>query len=435
MIRNAPVTPVEAAAIALTVIGLAGCSDTSSGRVDLAVTRDTVGDTIIVRTEAGSVWGETRRLVPDVTFGVLDGPDHYMFGSIAAIAVSPDQRIYLLDRQVPAVRMYGPDGSFIRDIGRIGEGPGEYEEPDAGLAYLPDGRLILRDPGTGKMLVWDAEGEHLADWRLPYGGGFNTSNGFFQDREGHLLSFAVTNLGEPVTEWKYGLIRFTADGEVRDTLPYPEWNFEPWQISGQHEGSSSTTNVPFSPQRQVAYSPLGYFVGGVSTDYRIEAFGPGPRVLRIERTWDPVPVDPAEARIRRLEIEKSFRDRFPGWSWNGPDIPDTKPPFDDIFVGEDARIWVRVPTPSERFMDAAEVAEEERATDRTVNPFRSRIEFDVFSPDGDYLGRVVTPEGFSLSPRPVFRGDHVWAVTRDEFEVQRVNRFVLEAPVEGEDTD
>ena len=435
MRHHASAAPPTAATLALAVLTLTGCADASSGRVDLAVTRDTVGDTIIVRTEAGSVWGETRRMVPDVTFGVLEGPDHYMFGGIAALAVSPDRRIYVLDAQVPAVRMYGPDGSFVRDIGRVGEGPGEYERPDAGLAYLPDDRLVLRDPGTGKLLVWDAEGRHLADWRLPYGGGFSSSNGFFQDREGHLLSFAVTNLGEAVTEWKYGLIRFTPEGEVRDTLPYPEWDFEPWQVSGQHEGSFSTTSVPFSPQREVAYSPLGYFVGGVSTDYRIESFGPGSRVLRIERVWDPVPVDPTEARIRRLQIEKNFRDRFPGWSWNGPDIPDAKPPFEDILVGEDARIWVRVPTRSERFMEAAEVAEEERATGRTVNPFRSRIVFDVFSPDGDYLGRVEAPEGFSMSPRPVFRGDHVWAVTRDEFEVQRVNRFVLQPLATDEDTD
>ena len=86
---------------------------------------------IIVRTEAGSVWGEPRELVAEVTFGVLDGPDHYMFGSLAAPAVGLDQRIYLLDEQVPAVRMFAEDGSFLRNVGRIGEGPGEYEEPDA----------------------------------------------------------------------------------------------------------------------------------------------------------------------------------------------------------------------------------------------------------------------------------------------------------------
>ena len=80
-------------------------------------------------------------------------------------------------------------------------------------------------------------------------------------------------------------------------------------------------------------------------------------------------------------------------------------------------------TPSERVLDAAAVADEERATDRIVNPYRAPIVFDVFSPEGDYLGRVSAPDGFSLDPRPVFRGDYVWAVTRDEFEVERVTQF------------
>jgi hypothetical protein len=36
---------------------------------------------------------------------------------------------------------------------------------------------------------------------------------------------------------------------------------------------------------------------------------------------------------------------------------------------------------------------------------------------------VATPEGFSSYPNPVFEGDHVWAVTRDELGVQRVVRY------------
>ena len=39
------------------------------------------------------------------------------------------------------------------------------------------------------------------------------------------------------------------------------------------------------------------------------------------------------------------------------------------------------------------------------------------------LGLVRAPDGFTTSPSPVFRGDQVWAVVRDELDVQYIVRF------------
>ncbi|MDX1394996.1 MAG: 6-bladed beta-propeller [Gemmatimonadota bacterium] len=411
------------ASLVLAATTVLACTGDDAREGAPVVTRDTVGDTLVVRTESGSLWGAARDLAPTASIGVLEGDDAYMFGSVSSIGVTADGRILVLDNQVPILRMFGPDGAHIRDVGSAGEGPGEYESPDGGMSVLPDGRIAVRDPGTGKIVVFDSQGDHLDDWRLPYGGGFSTSEGFYVDSES-LLTMTITNLGAPVTEWVRGYIRFSHDGTVRDTLFAPGWDFEEWRVSGQSENSSSSTGVPFAPDTNVYYSPLGYFVGGLSTDYRIELFKPD-GILRIERAWDPVPVNSEEASARRRSIEESFRERFQGWSWNGPDIPDTKPPYSGLFVAEDGRIWVVVATPSEEFMSLAEAAEEERATGRAPNRFRAPVAFDVFEPDGRYLGRVNAPTGFSLSPRPVFRGETVWAVTRDEFDVPRVTRFEL----------
>jgi len=56
------------------------------------------------------------------------------------------------------------------------------------------------------------------------------------------------------------------------------------------------------------------------------------------------------------------------------------------------------------------------------------VAFDVFETDGTYLGRVRAPLEFSSSPTPIFDGDRVWAVTRDQLDVPRVVRFRVERP-------
>ncbi|MDT8341319.1 MAG: hypothetical protein RQ751_07380 [Longimicrobiales bacterium] len=73
------------------LLAAAGCNSPGStdggGAGALVAVRDTVGDTVVVRTVSGSVWGEDAVLVPEVEIGVLDGDERYMFGRIRALAV------------------------------------------------------------------------------------------------------------------------------------------------------------------------------------------------------------------------------------------------------------------------------------------------------------------------------------------------------------
>jgi len=60
--------------------------------------------------------------------------------------------------------------------------------------------------------------------------------------------------------------------------------------------------------------------------------------------------------------------------------------------------------------------------------YREPVMLDVFEPDGRYMGAVRPPEGFSVSPEPVIRGDTVWAVTRGELDVASVVRYRIVRP-------
>ena len=384
---------------------------------------DTIGDTVVVRTVSGQVWESDRTLVSEVSIGVLEGEDQYQFGQLRAIAVDDVGQMYAFDSHVPALRVYGPDGSWLRDVGREGEGPGEYKQPDSGLSILPDGRVALRDPGNGRITLYQRDGEYDGFYRIA--GSFNTSQPMTADTAGSLVTFIVTNLGASVFEWERGHARYNLDGTI-DTLTMPDLEFEEATVSAERENSSSMSNVPFTPEQVTTYSPFGYYVVGTSDDYSFELLRPE-GVLRVTRAYEPVPVDRGEAAAERERITANFKQNYPGWKWNGPPIPDVKPAYDGFYPAEDGRIWVHVPAPSERYMDAEDQKAEEERLGRAVNPYRAPVLFDVFEPTGEYLGQVSTPEGFSLRPKPIFRGDNVWATVRDEYDVQRLHRFRMEA--------
>ena len=411
--------------IAVGVVFLAACGGDADPR--LQVERDTVGDTVIVRTVSGSEWGAPARLEPEVRIGVFEGEDHYMFGDIRSLAVAPDGSIYVMDSQVPALRKYAPDGTYIATFGREGEGPGEYKGPDGGLTVLDDGRVVLRDPRNGRLQVYSSTGEPLATW--PIRGNFNTSRPLVVDTAGRIYTLVLLDPEAAVMDWQTGLVAVdTESGDPVDTIPSPTWDYEPPQLIAQRvsdDGTSTSVNgVPFGPEEEWTFSPLGYMVGGLSTRYAIDLYRPDAPVLRIERIHEPVRVKGAEKDNAEARTRWNMRRTQPDWTWNGPAIPDEKPPFRDLFVGNDGRIWVLLHQPGERIPDDQVVeADPDDPNPRPANRWREPTVFDVFEPDGTYLGQVRGPTEMTFYPNPVFHGDNVWAVVRDELDVEYLVRF------------
>jgi hypothetical protein len=416
--------PLALAAALLTACG----GDSGPAAHEWQAAYDTIGDTIVVRTESGSVWGDTARLVADLTIGQFEGPDEYMFGSLQSLAVAGDGSIYAFDRHATELRKYGPDGTYRGTFGREGGGPGEYKRPDGGLAVLSDGGVVLRDPGNTRLTVYSGEGEYLEGWRIR--GTFNTSRQLYRDSADAVYTMILLDPQADVTEWSYGLVQYSSDGQIGDTFPAPVYDYEPPRLVAREQTGDNTNtsvnSVPFTPNDSWTFSPLGYMVGGLSTRYVIDLFVAPDRVLRIERAnWDPAPVLAAEKAERERIATANMRYTQPNWRWNGPPIPDTKPPYAGFYVGAHGRIWVRLY--QEAYQIEATKPESELAPGEI--PERTWIEpvaFDIFEPDGRYLGMVRAPKGFSTYPTPIMRTDTVWAVVRDELDVPYIKRFHIE---------
>ena len=390
----------------------------------MEVVTDTVGDTIVVRTLSGSAWGRDATLVPEVSVGEMEGALEYIFGNVVSLAVAGDGTLYVVDRQVPELRAYDPDGIFLAVLGSPGEGPGELNEPDGGLAVLSDGRILVRDPGNARIQVYAPDGEALDTW--PIRGGFNTSQPFHLTHADEVHSLILLDTDADVSEWTFGMVRIGPDGVPGDTLMPPDIGYEAPTLEAREQdgdnNSVSISSVPFSPSEDWTIHPAGYFVHGLSTEYRFTVLRPD-QPIRVERTYEAAPVTRGERAEEEAHMTRDMRFTQPSWRWNGPAIPDLKPPFSDLYAGRDGRIWVQV---HQTAVDVGDPLYDPRDPDALEDRWHEPVTFDVFESDGTYAGRVFTPMGFRTSPSPIFGETHVWATTRDDFGVQRVVRFRIE---------
>lgn len=401
--------------LTLTAVALAACNTDDSPPA--ADTVETIGDTTVVHSRSEGAWGGVAALVAEVAIGELEGPEEYLFGNVASIAVDDDGTVYVLDAQAQEVRVFDAAGTHVETLGGRGEGPGELKQGEA-IAVLPDGRLLVRDPANMRVQVFGPGPGETDEWRYNSGNHF-TDRPLYTDLRGHTYLFA----SDPSRDHTSIVVELATDGTPLDTFPEPTSDHEPAIVRAEVTTSSSSrstsSNVPFSPFFTWTVHPSGHFLTGLSTEYRID-LGGDDGVLRIERDYEPVPVSDTERDFSRRMIEGQMREVEPDWTWDGPPIPDHKPPFSALHAGRDGRIWVLLAT-------AHNIVENEDhdPSDPRSQPvtFQIRGRYDVFESDGTYLGTVEAPAEFSGYPRPVFDGDYVWAVARDELGIERVVRY------------
>jgi hypothetical protein len=384
----------------------------------------------VVKSATKPVHAGKAALQPEVTIGLVEGAEEYLFGDITELAVAGDGSIYVFDRQVPALRKYDSKGKFVRTLGRKGQGPGEYLS-GGGLAVLPDGKVLLWDTGTWRINVYSPEGEYIRSLPTPSGftgtGTLVTSRSLLVDSAGAIYVKRILRMPRRMEISRTVWVKMRSDGTVLDTIPVPELGVETPSVTAQTTNSSSSANVPFAPRALTALSPFGYFVTAFPNRYAFELrpLKPARQIVSVRREVQPERVSAEERNDARSKIESQMRRVDPGWNWNGPDIPRFKPAFENVAIGTDGRVWVAVVQETAPRSGGSFGIGSGRAGGQVVRPTPSNEPpkaglYDVFERDGTYVGQVALPLRFTAVFR---RGDQLWGIGYDEDEVATVKRF------------
>jgi hypothetical protein len=385
------------------------------------------GRDTLVRVASKPRFAGVAAMIPEARIGMEDGPDEYVLGGPADILIQKDGSIVLLDwsggGSAPIARRYDRNGKFISKVGAQGKGPGEYNAP-TGMGELPDGRFLIGDIQNGRINVYSATGKSLATWDIR---GYQTlirgMDELRTDAKGttYMRTMNYKSMREPPI---YAVVRIGPDGKVIDTLSIPGKRVEPPQIWASAKGRGSFGQRPaYYPQSLWAVSPGGFIATGVSDRYVLD-FNYPDKVIRVRRDVKAVPVSAAERREQRAYVSDYLRFYVPEFRDEIPQIPATKPFFTHLRSMQDGRVWVQLSTPSERYKPDPVMV-----TGRELPQigWREPLLYDVYEPDGSYVGQVAAPAGMFID---AVVGSTAWGIVRDEDGIPSVVRYRIKWPSE-----
>ncbi len=312
--------------------------------------------------------------------GSIDGDEWEVFSRVTAVGFGESGNLYVMDDQRGRIVVVSQEGEFVREFGRIGDGPGEFSASSntaVGFTVLRDGRTVVFDPSHSAFQVFEPDGEFERSVRMP-GSSFHVIRPMAPARDGqNVIATSVGTVGalssgntsddpEPSFRpvYRFGL---TGDEAVQDTV------IRAWQPPGGASG--------FRPALVARALPDGSLVYTDSSAYAIKvATRDGDLTRVLTRPFRP---DPVTDRIKDEEIERQLEENEAGAARSGDGLAAARaelarrrirsmefyhevPVVSDLQTSWEGTIWVG-----------------RRGEERT-----SHGPIDLLSPDGHYIGTL-----------------------------------------------
>ena len=296
---------------------------------------------------------EELRLGREPSGPETERPD--VFGDIVGLAVDDLGRIYVADRHSQEIRVFGPQGDFLRRFGGRGDSPGEFQEL-AGVTWHRSGALLAMDIGARSVTALDSLGTVLGtaghhDETEDFGYAWRTESdtlGFLYERDRDSPSWAGRVLKQQL------LADFTLATVDTIVLPEREPHFD---------------SLPTNWRALWSVDPDGSVWHGNTNRFRF---------LKVaDRSDTTLSV---ELRRPAPRLEGRERDSL-GAAWGLPSnvLPRYKAVLTSFHVARDGRIWAWNP-----------------------HVHQTWGRWEVFDASGYHLGQVATPEVLSTAPPPLF---------------------------------
>lgn len=333
-------------------------------------------------------WADTNgwRLVLERTVQPQDG-SKAMLGDPQDVALLPDGRILVLDESPDRVLLFDAKGAFIRQIGREGDGPGEYRNP---VMAVRGDTVVLFSGARGRATLLTLDGKPVRDFLTDT---HHDGPPISVDTRNRLRVTGSRRVpGEPsATQWVY----FDLTGKKLDSIA-PPVAVAPKIWRANIQGGIATTWVPLAPQTTTAFRNDGAMLFAANDRY--EAV--------LTRTGRDTALVFGRTGVQAERVTAGYRDSLWANLMRNPylkdvasknDIPWTYAILNEMTFDGLGNVWAS-------------------------SGHGKALRFDVFTADGRYLGAVPPP--FRSFWRSSWQGQRVAVVAEeDDAPVIRVYRI------------
>jgi hypothetical protein len=341
---------------------------------------------------------------PVVRIGGVDAGEPYELYRVTAAQMLSDGRIVVANSGTQELRFYDAAGRYLSRAGGNGEGPGEFRSI-IGLQVAAGDTILVYDGSLARITYFDPEGSLARTTRVT------------GERSGPAMAFQLLRDGSLVVVTGVAFTINSPDGYSRPDFTlyrHPPNGSDPealgtWPGVGAWartpERSVQLWYVPFAGSTLFAADTGSIFAAlqDPGEIHRLDSSGRLTAVIRAD--WERTAITDAireEYIAGRLEgiHDAGFRRRSAA-AYREMPIPEYAPVFELLLLDDLGSLWVR----------------------RFSHPGADVERWDVFGPDGRWLGPLSFPAGF----RPTQIGaDFVLGRWQDDLEVEYVLRYELQ---------
>lgn len=302
-----------------------------------------------------SMTASQRTLTPELRIGSETEGPVYQFSDITHVMAAGDD-VYVVQRHVPEIRVFGRDGRHRQTIGREGQGPGEFETVWA--AGLVGDSLWVIDINLRRLSVFTLGGALVSTvvfdpvpptlgeglLFLPYPESLMPDGNFLGFGRGSGRSVANGDItAQP-------LLRMTPEGRTADTLAWVSIRND--DLILQSDRSMAFMSQPFSDAPITVLAPLARRAYVIERWASTEPGDASIRVLGLNASGDTawmrdVRYTPAALDVRLVDsvrglVEKGYGARYPR------DVihrafyaPSYRAPVSGAVAADDGSLWIQ----------------------------------------------------------------------------------------------
>jgi hypothetical protein len=314
----------------------------------------------------------------DLSIGEEEDDENYIFSQPRDIDADTQGNIYVLDFEEKTIKKYDAQGKHIKNISRVGQGPGEFEYPRY-LCISELGNIYVADVFEQKIEVFNLEGEYQRALKVKNLGEISVTR-----NEELIIGAKYPEKGKK-DEILYSYKVAVYDQQKNEILDFFRQEQLKWD---RVRDGAFTFEFPLFVKWDI--NSQNHIVIATANKYEMNVFTPeGGLLFKFNLDCKPIPVKD-EVKRKISEILKKLRSGDP----ETRKIVEYYPVFNGISIDEKDRIWI------ERY-----------------EPFwrdkpRTETSYDVFSSDGKFL--FSTKINKNVYPQLIFKNGYIYTLSRVE---------------------